>query len=1027
MGVVIFVVALLLSAGPLPSAVAAGSGGTSELVGVLAYALDDSVARELGLTSEQKKKLADLIDARETEAVDLVMQTKDLSRSERTAKLAPFRRESEAKGLAILNPQQRAQLEKIRASRMGTRALAEPGIAAMLTLSQEQQKQIADLLEQRSERFASTDKRSSRSVAGEFDDKLLAVLTAQQRATWETLSGRDGTTPAPSGPEMRRPPGAPPRPEAGPPRPEGGPPKPQVAAPRTEAAAPEAASKKADQAQPAQATPPATTANSGAVRSAKKTGKLRFNFYNTSWKDVLNWLADEVDMSLVTDVVPPGTCNLANPQEYTPLEALNFLNSVLLTRNYVLLRRDRALMLINLDDGIPPNLLPTLKPEQLEDWGDFEWVSVQFQLDRMTPEEAEVEVRKLLRPQGSVIALPKSRQVVVTETAGRMKAIRAMIQRIEDPVGFNSTQVRAFELRYATSTDALTVLRQMLDIPEGTFKSTDGSISLSLEPSGRRIFATGRPEKLARVDDVIKIVDVAKPGQSDGGQGDETPTLVVYPVNGDPQMALNVLRISLAGFPDMRLDVEPISRTLLAFARPSQHKMIRTALDQLQLDARRLEIFHLGSLDPQTIVLQIKNLFGGGGDPTKGLVNPNAPQVDADLTARDLFVRGTAAQIEQIRDFLKGRGWVETNQIAGSGTGTVRMVPLKGRAAYDAVSRIQEIWPSLHQNTKIRVVTPSVSIPSIRPSASPEFYPPGGMLPEDMPMPEQPPAAAPTGQREPVNAPPSTLPPVTDSNQKSDLPPGAFQRTDKAPINDTGGPGMSTRPGAPIHPHAAPGDTDIPRANFNRAPSADAPAKKPRAVPPIVQPPSKDRSTALPGSARILLVGQTLETAPAAEQTQQPAATPAPAANEPAAAQQPSEAQQPSDAQPPAKTKEKGARKEPPTIVVAPGPGGVMIACEDPEVLNEFEQLLNNLAGSAGSGGPELTIFYLKYAKVEPVKETLEKVFSGGTTSTTSPYGSNSSGGLLGSMAGAAFGDGGGILGSLWARAIAAPSRPPAS
>ena len=96
-----------------------------------------------------------------------------------------------------------------------------------------------------------------------------------------------------------------------------------------------------------------------------------------------------------------------------------------------------------------------------------------------------------------------------------------------------------------------------------------------------------------------------------------------------------------------------------------------------------------------------------------------------------------------------------------------------------------------------------------------------------------------------------------------------------------------------------------------------------------------------------------------------------------------------------------------------------MIACEDPAVLNEFEQLLNNLAGSAGSGGPELTIFYLKYAKVEPVKETLEKVFTGDTTSTTFPYGgtssygSTSSGGLLGSMAGAAFGDGGGILGSL--------------
>jgi hypothetical protein len=132
---------------------------------------------------------------------------------------------------------------------------------------------------------------------------------------------------------------------------------------------------------------------------------------------------------------------------------------------------------------------------------------------------------------------------------------------------------------------------------------------------------------------------------------------------------------------------------------------------------------------------------------------------------------------------------------------------------------------------------------------------------------------------------------------------------------------------------------------------------------------------------------------------------------EPVVAQPPVVVQPPAGSQEPAAAQAKAAAKEPATIVVAPGPGGVMIACQDPEILNEFEQMLNNLAAGAATGGPELTIFYLKYAKAEPVKATLEKVFGSGMTTTS---GTSSGGGFFGGLANAALGDtGGGILGSL--------------
>ena len=58
------------------------------------------------------------------------------------------------------------------------------------------------------------------------------------------------------------------------------------------------------------------------------------------------------------DAPPPGTLNYTDNREYTPAEALDLMNGVLLTKGFTLVRRERMLMVVNLEDGIPPNLVP---------------------------------------------------------------------------------------------------------------------------------------------------------------------------------------------------------------------------------------------------------------------------------------------------------------------------------------------------------------------------------------------------------------------------------------------------------------------------------------------------------------------------------------------------------------------------------------------------------------------------------------------------------------------------------------------
>jgi type II secretory pathway component GspD/PulD (secretin) len=159
--------------------------------------------------------------------------------------------------------------------------------------------------------------------------------------------------------------------------------------------------------------------------------KIRFQFRFTPWRDALEWFARQADLSLVADATPPGTLNYTDDREYTPAEALDLLNGVLLTKGYTLVRRERLLMLINLEDGIPPNLVPTITPEALDSRGEYELVGVRFNLKKITPEEAEAEISKLLGPQGSVVPLPRARQILVTETAGHLREIQSILARIE--------------------------------------------------------------------------------------------------------------------------------------------------------------------------------------------------------------------------------------------------------------------------------------------------------------------------------------------------------------------------------------------------------------------------------------------------------------------------------------------------------------------------------------------------------------------------------------------------------------------
>ena len=153
--------------------------------------------------------------------------------------------------------------------------------------------------------------------------------------------------------------------------------------------------------------------------------------------------------------------------------------------------------------------------------------------------------------------------------------------------------------------------------------------------------------------------------------------------------------------PNVTLATDKEAGHIVAFATPPQQATIRATIDQMQKEVAQVDVIALTNTDPQVAVLAINKLFGSLDDKP----DPKAPRVDADLNSRSLLVRGTASQVEQIRDLLRQLGETEEGErrpgIASQQH--VRLLPLTGAAARSAVEQIEQIWPSVRPN-RIRIL-----------------------------------------------------------------------------------------------------------------------------------------------------------------------------------------------------------------------------------------------------------------------------------------------------------------------------------
>ncbi len=162
-------------------------------------------------------------------------------------------------------------------------------------------------------------------------------------------------------------------------------------------------------------------------------GMLRFNFRGEEWGNVLDWFARQSNLSLVMDAAPPGEFSYSDTREYTPAQAIDLLNSVLVSKGFTLIRREQMLIVAELSDGLPYDLVPEITVEELSGRGRFEWVRIAFPLGTRPVDAVMAEINPILSQYGKATPLATSRKLLVTETAGKMNAINMLIAAVPEP------------------------------------------------------------------------------------------------------------------------------------------------------------------------------------------------------------------------------------------------------------------------------------------------------------------------------------------------------------------------------------------------------------------------------------------------------------------------------------------------------------------------------------------------------------------------------------------------------------------
>ena len=436
---------------------------------------------------------------------------------------------------------------------------------------------------------------------------------------------------------------------------------------------------------------------------------LQFAFDRTPWRDVITWLADSSGLALHVTDLPSGSFSYSDSSEFTPQQALDRVNLFLLPQGFTLVRSGRLLSVIDLSDPRSVQQLNSLARhvtvEQLDELEGHEVTRCFFPLTQLQPEEA-IEELSALNLMTAPSVFRRTNQILVTDTAGKLRTVKAILDAFKPHALANGTVVKTFMLQHVDAEEILTVARPHLGLATGEMIGID--VSVSADPQGKSIFVTGIQDKVKMLEGLITEID--QPEKSLRPESG-TAELRSHPVlGGDVETVYNVLQTLLATEKrPIRLSVDETAGSIVALATADIQNEIAETVAKLAGSEAEFEVIPLRTVDPYFAITLLEEMLDLSQPETTDYRRSrydddepvaDVPKIDADPANMRLFVRGKRHQIEQIKSIIAGLDIAES----APDTSGVRLFPLRGPQAESTLEAAARFW---------RAPNPIVLLPAI--------------------------------------------------------------------------------------------------------------------------------------------------------------------------------------------------------------------------------------------------------------------------------------------------------------------------
>lgn len=372
-----------------------------------------------------------------------------------------------------------------------------------------------------------------------------------------------------------------------------------------------------------------------------KVQPLTFNFHKQSWTKVLQWFAEQSDLPLIMNQTPEGEFSYTDSKEFTPAQAIDLLNRVLLVKGFTLLRNEKMLILVESKNGVPDSLVPEASLEKLEGRGEFELVKVTFQLGKRPLDSVTSEIQPIVNSQyGKVIPLRTTNRIMVTEVAGKMQAINALIMSIPEPKPKPKPKPPAPKPKPPAPIVAVYQLKNLE--PESTTNAIQGIVggTLSFDKSAKQITAFAPPAQQASIKTLIEQMEKNAAALPE-------PSFQRYKLRATLTETVQAQIQQLS--PDSKFVIDNEERSILIYATPDEQAKIKASLTSMnaifgspattQTGNQEVGVYKIKIGDPEKIAAIIRD------------ISPNVT-VTADSEAKTVVVKGTLADQAMVQKLV---------------------------------------------------------------------------------------------------------------------------------------------------------------------------------------------------------------------------------------------------------------------------------------------------------------------------------------------------------------------------------------